>query len=203
MFSLSWYFFYYYFKGKVKQNIQNNLAWVSGLPMGEGGGGTRKFLSFTSLPFSLPSFPFSPETPDTQARITRLLTRLQSPLILPIEVDSRQELMGSCSRSYPQIPKLLWLSYFAANEIVKDERFCDLRWLKNKNVKWCKSNVWSGSKGTWLTLTPIVHQWRFLERSLPLTRPVWSMKEKSWKRDTEGFIDRLLRTSSTFVSQDR
>ena len=26
-----------------------------------------KFLSFSSLPFSLPSFPFSPETPDTQA----------------------------------------------------------------------------------------------------------------------------------------
>ena len=39
--------------------------------MGEGGGGEekeRKFLSFTSLPFSLPFFPFSPETPDTQAR---------------------------------------------------------------------------------------------------------------------------------------
>ena len=75
--------------------------------------------------------------------VTRLLTRLQSPLFLPIEVDNR---------SYPQIPhnpgtnlvprvshlerpwergcpgtqpKLLWLSYFAANEIVKDERFCD------------------------------------------------------------------------------
>ena len=40
--------------------------------MGEGGGGEEKggkeFLSFTSLPFSLPFFPFSPETPDTQAR---------------------------------------------------------------------------------------------------------------------------------------
>ena len=38
--------------------------------MGEGGGGEEKgrFLSFTSLPFSFPSFPFSPETPDTQAR---------------------------------------------------------------------------------------------------------------------------------------
>ena len=36
--------------------------------MGEGGGGRREFLSFSSLPFSLPSFPFSPETPDTQAR---------------------------------------------------------------------------------------------------------------------------------------
>ena len=37
--------------------------------MGEGGGGEEKgrFLSFSSLPFSLPSFPFSPETPDTQA----------------------------------------------------------------------------------------------------------------------------------------
>ena len=38
--------------------------------MGEGGGGEEKerFLSFSSLPFSLPSFPFSPETPDTQAK---------------------------------------------------------------------------------------------------------------------------------------
>ena len=37
--------------------------------MGEGGGGEEKdrFLSFSSLPFSLLSFPFSPETPDTQA----------------------------------------------------------------------------------------------------------------------------------------
>ena len=44
--------------------------------MGEGGGGEEKglglglglgFLSFTYLPFSLPFFPFSPETPDTQA----------------------------------------------------------------------------------------------------------------------------------------
>ena len=37
--------------------------------MGEGGGGEEKgrFLSFRSFPFSLPSFPFSPETPDTQA----------------------------------------------------------------------------------------------------------------------------------------
>ena len=42
--------------------------------MGEGGGGEedgrgRKFLSFSSLPLSLPSFPFSPETPDTQANL--------------------------------------------------------------------------------------------------------------------------------------
>ena len=39
--------------------------------MGDGGGGEEKgrFLSFTSLPFSLPFFPFSPETPDTQARV--------------------------------------------------------------------------------------------------------------------------------------
>ena len=36
--------------------------------MGEGGGG-EEFLSFSSLPFSLPSFPFSPETPDTQAMV--------------------------------------------------------------------------------------------------------------------------------------
>ena len=38
--------------------------------MGEGGGGEEKgrFLSITSLPFSIPSFPScSPETPDTQA----------------------------------------------------------------------------------------------------------------------------------------
>ena len=37
--------------------------------MGEGGGGEEKgrFLSFSSLLFSLPSFPFSPETLDTQA----------------------------------------------------------------------------------------------------------------------------------------
>ena len=33
--------------------------------MGEGEG--EKFLSFSSLPFSVPSFPFSPQTPDTQA----------------------------------------------------------------------------------------------------------------------------------------
>ena len=41
--------------------------------MGEGGGGEEKgrFLSFTSLPFSFPSFPFSPETPDTQASMVR------------------------------------------------------------------------------------------------------------------------------------
>ena len=44
--------------------------------MGEGGGGEEKgkFLSFTSLPFSLPFFPFSPETPDTQA-MTHLARR--------------------------------------------------------------------------------------------------------------------------------
>ena len=38
--------------------------------MEEGEGGEEKgrpFLSFSSLPFLLPSFPFSPETPDTQA----------------------------------------------------------------------------------------------------------------------------------------
>ena len=40
--------------------------------MGEGGGGEEKakdFLSFSSLLFSLPSFPFPPETPDTQAKL--------------------------------------------------------------------------------------------------------------------------------------
>ena len=36
------------------------LAWVSGLPKGLG---EKRF------PFSLPSFPFSPETPDTQATV--------------------------------------------------------------------------------------------------------------------------------------
>ena len=37
---------------------------------GGGGRGRReRFLSFTSLPFSLPFFHFSPETPDTQARL--------------------------------------------------------------------------------------------------------------------------------------
>ena len=37
--------------------------------MGEGGGGEEKgrFLSFSSLPFLLPSFPFSLEMRDTQA----------------------------------------------------------------------------------------------------------------------------------------
>ena len=36
---------------------------------GGGGRGRReRFVSFASLPFSLPSFPFSPETPDTQAK---------------------------------------------------------------------------------------------------------------------------------------
>ena len=44
--------------------------------MGEGGGGEEKgrFLSFSSLLFSLPSFPFSPETLDTQAKL------IQTPL---------------------------------------------------------------------------------------------------------------------------
>ena len=42
--------------------------------MGEGKGGGAEERGrpdtkpFSSLPFSLPSFPFSPETPDTQAR---------------------------------------------------------------------------------------------------------------------------------------
>ena len=48
--------------------------------MGEGGGGEEKgrFLSFTSLPFSLPFFPFSPETPDTQARKTNVAALLSN-----------------------------------------------------------------------------------------------------------------------------
>ena len=42
--------------------------------MGEGGGGEEKGRPDTkpfktSLPFSLPFFPFSPETPDTQATL--------------------------------------------------------------------------------------------------------------------------------------
>ena len=36
----------------------------------------KAFLSFSSLPFSLPSFPFSPETPDAQA--TGICCELQS-----------------------------------------------------------------------------------------------------------------------------
>ena len=36
--------------------------------MGEGE--KRKEDRFNSFPFSLPSFPFSPETPDTQARVS-------------------------------------------------------------------------------------------------------------------------------------
>ena len=51
--------------------------------MGEGGGGEEKggkeFLSFTSLPFSLPFFPLSPETPDTQAISTILLVSVTIP----------------------------------------------------------------------------------------------------------------------------
>ena len=46
--------------------------------MGEGRGGEEKFLSFTSLPFSLPFFPFSPETPDTQATLLRAVPGLSS-----------------------------------------------------------------------------------------------------------------------------
>ena len=36
--------------------------------MGDGGG-VRVRVRVSSLPFSLPPFPFSPETPDTQANI--------------------------------------------------------------------------------------------------------------------------------------
>ena len=39
---------------------------------GEGEGG---FLSFTSLPFAFPSFRFSPETPDTQAKLAGFIAR--------------------------------------------------------------------------------------------------------------------------------
>ena len=41
----------------VSHFLSTKVAWVSGLPKGLG---ERKF-------FSLPSFPFSPETPDAQA----------------------------------------------------------------------------------------------------------------------------------------
>ena len=75
--------------------------------MGEGGGGEEKgrpdtnpfskscdtskiwmwqaFLSFSSLPFSLPSFPFSPETPHTQA----------------IEKETKVKLVGLCCANPP------------------------------------------------------------------------------------------------------
>ena len=58
--------------------------------MGEGGGGEEKgkFLSFTSLPFSLPFFPFSPETPDTQA--TCLKPRV---LFLYFRIQFREEMI--------------------------------------------------------------------------------------------------------------
>ena len=50
--------------------------------MGEGGGGEEKgrFLSFSSLPFSLPIHlsPFPPETPDTQVRDLRTLNNVKS-----------------------------------------------------------------------------------------------------------------------------
>ena len=41
--------------------------------MGEGGGGEEKgsFSPSALSLFSLPSFPFSPETPDTQAKVLR------------------------------------------------------------------------------------------------------------------------------------
>ena len=38
--------------------------------MGEGEGEKRKEDCFSSLPFSLPSFSFSPETPDAQAWVS-------------------------------------------------------------------------------------------------------------------------------------
>ena len=49
--------------------------------MGEGEGGEVKgrFLSFSSLSFSLPSFPFSSETPDTQVKKTTTATLTSFP----------------------------------------------------------------------------------------------------------------------------
>ena len=41
----------------------NHAAWGWKAPV-------KASVSSVSLPFSLPSFPFSPETPDTQARLT-------------------------------------------------------------------------------------------------------------------------------------
>ena len=74
-----------YHHSVVKVEIQ--VAWVTGLPKGigegrflmeEGGGGRRASVSGVSLlqlsPFSLPSFPLSPETPDTQAKIQVIMT---------------------------------------------------------------------------------------------------------------------------------
>ena len=69
--------------------------------MGDGGVGEEKgrpFLSFTSLPFSLPSFPFSPETPDTQASFpakitlafTRALLRVNLELVVVHILESKE-----------------------------------------------------------------------------------------------------------------
>ena len=44
---------------RTLKNVYVEVVWVLGLPKGPG---ESRF----SLPFSLPSFPFSPETPDTQ-----------------------------------------------------------------------------------------------------------------------------------------
>ena len=71
--------------------------------MGEGE--KRKFLSFSSLLFSLPSFPFSPETLDTQAKESHTTAAFQL-----------QNLRGEEQRT------LLWgrlrLSHSTSNEIV-------------------------------------------------------------------------------------
>ena len=53
--------------------------------MGEGGGRReRKFLSFSSLPFSLPSSPFPPETSDTQACIVAMCCALYTGRLLSL-----------------------------------------------------------------------------------------------------------------------
>ena len=57
--------------------------------MGEGGG-EEEFLSFSSLPFSLPSFPFSPEKPDTQANESAIF-----------KISSALFILGIYSKSTP------------------------------------------------------------------------------------------------------
>ena len=77
----------YNFSAELKPRGLWTLAWVSGLPKGLG---ERRF----SLPFSLSSFPFSPETPDTQASELRISS-------------DRDDRMGA--KSKPK--KIPWLNF--------------------------------------------------------------------------------------------
>ena len=62
--------------------------------MGEGGGGEEKgrFLSFSSLLFSLPSFPFSLETLDTQAKL------IQTPLFCRTFINQVRHMSAAMSQ---------------------------------------------------------------------------------------------------------